>query len=178
MREPKSSTSSTGLRSSLGEGFDRSARWIGDFENPMLDEERNRYVWFEGATIGLRFALLGMPLVLAWVVLTGGIDAVKTALPFVWLIVGAMMIQGYWVQRHRADTLAFHRIDLRPRTLVDAAAATTCVGAVLWVLSDRFSSGQLTSLIAPIGFAGAMFIFVTKLKRDRVEARDLAPEEE
>lgn len=52
--------------------FERSARWVGDLDHSFYNDERQRFIWYEGSAIGFQMMLIAHYLVAGLILLIAG----------------------------------------------------------------------------------------------------------
>ncbi len=77
-------------------------RWIGDLDHPFYDDERQRFVWYEAATIGFQLMAIGHFAAVGIVLLIGGSSALPYALAILAPLVAATTAVQWYSSRHHA----------------------------------------------------------------------------
>ncbi len=151
---------------------DRFVRWVGDLDHPFYDDERNRYVWYEGSAAAFQLILMGTFIAATIVVLAQGADAIGwIVLMMVPTILGGVMLAGY-TERHKTP-YAPSLWDLRRGrtwvTLAITGAFVVSVFAVQWN-ADRLT---VIGMLCGIGFGViASVVFMRHPRRRAEEAGD------
>ncbi len=131
--------------------FDRLVRWIGDLDHPFYNDERNRYVWYEGSAAAFQLILLGTYAAATIGVLAEGSEAMPWVLLMMAPVTAGSIMLAIYTERHKTP-YAPSLWDLRRgRTWVVLAVTGAFVVSVFAV---QWNAGRLTAIgmLCGIGF--------------------------
>ncbi len=136
---------------------DRFVRWIGDLDHPFYDDERNRFVWYEGSAAAFQFTLVGTFGAATIAVLALGAGAIPwVVLMLLPVVLGSVILVRY-TERHKS-TYAPSFWDLRRRRTWLAMAVTgsfvAALVAVQWTADRAIAIAMLCG--AAFGLAGVL----------------------
>ena len=134
----------------------RIGRWLGDLDHPLYDDERARWVWYEGSAIGLQAALLSSYVIAGLVVIGDSSRVPWVVLMMLPVSLGAILAAGH-SQRHSA-TYAPTTFDFtRSRGIAILAVVAFFMTAV--IISGLRDDSYLTAGLAgalPVGLAAGI----------------------